>query len=332
MAWLWRTSTIEHQAATKRTACSRDLYAILVSFWLESANSRLECSPQQRSAPRLSASLPTTRRRVLAGLAGDVVGHAACVKLLRGDPLSERVVISSKKPKEGKNDERNRNEELLVELARRFAAHASFGATPLPHPGQPLSPHTRIWGEPLRRTLCAGSTRFYLHLVLCIRDVIIFWSHDTTLGSGCSQPAPSPSLHAFLCRELLDIRLCVIFFSTLDRQYTLTMLNMLAALRQVNSALSVHVPSLFHCTVNPSVSKIIDYIVSPGSTHVAAVRHLALKPIPNSANSAPNLAKVFGTVESTLERLEVQVHYSSLAPDRRRPPVPSAAVMIRLRL
>jgi hypothetical protein len=48
----------------------------------------------------------------------------------------------------GKNDERNCNEELLVELARRFAAHASFGATPLPHPGQPLSPHARIWGEP----------------------------------------------------------------------------------------------------------------------------------------------------------------------------------------
>jgi hypothetical protein len=67
-------------------------------------------------------------------------------------------------------------------------------------------------------------------------------------------------------------------------------------------------PEYFNLLLDSSVSKIIDYIVSPGSTHVAAVRHLALKPIPNSANSAPNLAKVFGTVESTLERLEVQVH------------------------
>jgi hypothetical protein len=41
--------------------------------------------------------------------------------------------------KTGKNGERDHNKELLVKLA----AHASFGATPLP---QPRSPPARIWG------------------------------------------------------------------------------------------------------------------------------------------------------------------------------------------
>ncbi|KAJ7846265.1 glycosyltransferase family 2 protein [Mycena leptocephala] len=152
----------EHQAAAQLTAFSRDLYAILVSFLLESANRRLEPPPNTTVIALLdtpgfaspAAALGPASFDVFANNfadefvqgwvsqalfadADDVVGNEACVELLRGDGEAPRGILpvlgrASLALKTGKNGERDRDEELLAELTGRFAAHASFEPTPLP--------------------------------------------------------------------------------------------------------------------------------------------------------------------------------------------------------
>ncbi|KAJ7062051.1 hypothetical protein C8F01DRAFT_1230543 [Mycena amicta] len=131
----------------------------------------------------------------------------------------------------------------------------------------------------------------------------------------------------------------VISLRTLDRLHLLTASNVPAAI--LNSALSVRILSLFHVSVDsrqnvkrslrlpnsPSspeylnlsvdskVGNILDHMRgAPGSSYFANVRRLAINPIPNSVNSAVNFAKVLSAVETTLERLDVQVHESHYEP------------------
>ncbi|KAJ7808761.1 hypothetical protein B0H13DRAFT_2686019 [Mycena leptocephala] len=168
--------------------------------------------------------------------------------------------------KTGKN-ERHRNEELLVKLA----AHASFGATPLP---QPRGPPARIWGQdadlldaalgselgaedathardasmvqafvPASAThiyiICAdllnnqppGSTRFYSEIhILRSKEPSLHRSFHIERFSIFGCWGDSIALSAAMMR--------VISLSTMDRRYIFTVSNMLAALLQVNSALS----------------------------------------------------------------------------------------------
>jgi hypothetical protein len=58
------------------------------------------------------------------------------------DGEAPRGILSLLGRAEGKNDERDHNKELLVE----GAAHASFGAMPLPPSRQPRGPPACIWG------------------------------------------------------------------------------------------------------------------------------------------------------------------------------------------
>ncbi|KAF7289054.1 Glycosyltransferase family 2 protein [Mycena chlorophos] len=112
----------DEQATIQRTALSRDLYAILVSFLLESANRRLEPPPDTNViafldtpgfASPASALGPASFdvfasnfadelvqgwiSQALFANADDVVGNEACVEMLRGVPIGEPAVIPSKK-------------------------------------------------------------------------------------------------------------------------------------------------------------------------------------------------------------------------------------------
>ncbi|KAJ7065405.1 glycosyltransferase family 2 protein [Mycena amicta] len=112
----------EEQAAVQRTALSRDLYAILVSFLLESANRRLEPPPGTNvialldtpgfAAPPIAlgpASFDVFASnfadelvqgwvsQALFADAEDVVTNEACIEMFRGVPISEPAVIPSKK-------------------------------------------------------------------------------------------------------------------------------------------------------------------------------------------------------------------------------------------
>ncbi|KAF7345448.1 Glycosyltransferase family 2 protein [Mycena venus] len=119
----------EHAAAVQRAGLSRDLYAILVSFLIESANRRLEpptgvhttvvglLDTPGFAAPPLNALGPAGfdvfasnfADEVVQGWVGaalfrdadDVVGNEACVELLRGVSLSEPAFLPSKKSDSG---------------------------------------------------------------------------------------------------------------------------------------------------------------------------------------------------------------------------------------
>ncbi|KAF7303658.1 hypothetical protein MIND_00595200 [Mycena indigotica] len=135
----------------------------------------------------------------------------------------------------------------------------------------------------------------------------------------------------------------VISLRTLDRLHLLTASNVPPAV--LNSALSVRVLSMFHVSVDSKqnvkrslrlphirdsssssspeflnlsvdskVGTILEYMRAPGSAYFANVRRLAINPIPNSPNSAGNFAKVLSSVETTLERLDVQIHESHYEP------------------
>ncbi|KAJ6485567.1 glycosyltransferase family 2 protein [Mycena sanguinolenta] len=119
----------EHGATAQRTGLSRDLYAILVSFLLESANRRLEPPANVATnvvalldtpgftAPSLTATGPAgfdifasnfadelVQGWVSAALfrdADDVVANEGCVELLRGLPLSEPAFLPAKKSDSG---------------------------------------------------------------------------------------------------------------------------------------------------------------------------------------------------------------------------------------
>ncbi|KAJ6617006.1 chitin synthase [Mycena sp. CBHHK59/15] len=113
----------ERQSELQRTALSRDLYAILVSFVIESANRRLE--PPQSGTTVVAmldtpgfTSPPTALgpaafdvfasnfadelvqgwiTQTLFADADDVVGNEACVEMFRGVPIGEPAVILGKK-------------------------------------------------------------------------------------------------------------------------------------------------------------------------------------------------------------------------------------------
>ncbi|KAJ7111132.1 hypothetical protein C8R43DRAFT_1041594 [Mycena crocata] len=131
----------------------------------------------------------------------------------------------------------------------------------------------------------------------------------------------------------------VVSSGTLDRLHILTANNMPAAF--VNSALSIRILSMFHCSMDTredprlihlpetqesaapeylnlsldsKTGKILEHMHAPGSTRFSNIRRLALNPLPNSINSASYLAGVLGAVESTLERLDLQVHEKHFTP------------------
>ncbi|CAK5267523.1 unnamed protein product [Mycena citricolor] len=112
----------EHNAVNQRTALSRDLYAILVAFVMESANRRIE----PPSGTNVIAMLDTPGFSAPAAALGpasfelfannfadelvqgwvtqavfanaeDVVGNEACLELFRGVPVTEPAVIPSRK-------------------------------------------------------------------------------------------------------------------------------------------------------------------------------------------------------------------------------------------
>ncbi|KAF7309423.1 Glycosyltransferase family 2 protein [Mycena indigotica] len=112
----------DEQASIQRTSLSRDLYAILVSFLLESANRRLEPPPGTNvislldtpgfASPPLSLGPASFEvfasnfadelvqgwiSQALFADADDVVGNEACVEMLRGVPLNDPAVIPTKK-------------------------------------------------------------------------------------------------------------------------------------------------------------------------------------------------------------------------------------------
>ncbi|KAF7317673.1 Glycosyltransferase family 2 protein [Mycena kentingensis (nom. inval.)] len=112
----------DEQAAVQRTTLTRDLYAILVSFILESANRRLEPAPGTSVIALLdtpgfaspAAALGPASfdafasnfadelvqgwvSQALFASADDVVGNEACVEMFRGVPINEPSVIPSKK-------------------------------------------------------------------------------------------------------------------------------------------------------------------------------------------------------------------------------------------
>ncbi|KAJ7498041.1 glycosyltransferase family 2 protein [Mycena galericulata] len=117
----------ERQAEAQRTALSRDIYAILVAFLLESSNRRIEPPATGTTVVALldtpgfaapSAAIGPAAFDVFASnfcdelVQGwvaqtlfadqdDVVGNEACVELLRGIPVSEPAVIPSKKESGG---------------------------------------------------------------------------------------------------------------------------------------------------------------------------------------------------------------------------------------
>ncbi|KAF7371090.1 Glycosyltransferase family 2 protein [Mycena sanguinolenta] len=119
----------EHGATAQRTGFSRDLYAILVLFLLESANRRLEPPANVATnvvalldtpgftAPSLTATGPAgfdvfasnfadevVQGWVCSALfrdADDVVANEGCVELLRGLPLSEPAFLPAKKSDSG---------------------------------------------------------------------------------------------------------------------------------------------------------------------------------------------------------------------------------------
>ncbi|KAJ7233069.1 glycosyltransferase family 2 protein [Mycena rebaudengoi] len=113
----------EHQATQQRTTLSRDLYAILVSFLIESANRRLEPPSTGTSVVGLLdtpgfASPPAALgpaafdvfasnfadelvqgwiTQVLFADADNVVGNEACLEMLRGVPVGDPAAIPNKK-------------------------------------------------------------------------------------------------------------------------------------------------------------------------------------------------------------------------------------------
>ncbi|KAJ7114120.1 chitin synthase [Mycena epipterygia] len=113
----------EHQSELQRTALSRDLYAILVSFLLESANRRIEPPSAGTTVVALLdtpgfASPPSSLgpasfdvfasnfadelvqgwvTQALFADVDDVVGNEVCVEMFRGVPLGDPAVIPSKK-------------------------------------------------------------------------------------------------------------------------------------------------------------------------------------------------------------------------------------------
>ncbi|KAJ7618983.1 glycosyltransferase family 2 protein [Mycena polygramma] len=120
-----RTSYVRKElytAARQQVALTRDLYAILVSFLLESANRRLEppsgttvvalldtpgfATPPPALGPAsfdvfannfADEVVQGWLSQALFSNADDVVGNEACVELLRGVPLSEPAPLPSKK-------------------------------------------------------------------------------------------------------------------------------------------------------------------------------------------------------------------------------------------
>jgi hypothetical protein len=84
------------------------------------------------TSPTRNNSLAKWVSHALFTDAGDVVGHAAYINLLRGVPLFERVVISSKKVKDGggppracKDAERRGAERRRRERSRRRLAYSN---------------------------------------------------------------------------------------------------------------------------------------------------------------------------------------------------------------
>ncbi|KAF8217999.1 hypothetical protein K438DRAFT_16315 [Mycena galopus ATCC 62051] len=67
-------------------------------------------------------------------------------------------------------------------------------------------------------------------------------------------------------------------------------------------------PEFLNLSLDTKLGRVLDFMQAFGSNYFANVRRLAVNPIPNSANSAQNFARVLSAVQSTLERLEIQWH------------------------
>ncbi|KAJ6629386.1 hypothetical protein B0H10DRAFT_1363560 [Mycena sp. CBHHK59/15] len=188
------------------------------------------------------------------------------------------------------------------------------------------------------------------YIALYVKDLTIFRSHDTSLWMQPGSPLPQVlsllphivRLSIFGCWGdwhdvpplLASALLRVLACGKLERLHILTAANVPVAL--LHSALQVRVLSLFHVSLDPrddprrlhapppgaapaflnlsldsKVGKILEHV---GPTRLTHVRRLALNPIPNSVNSAANMARVLSAVEGTLERLDIQVHESHFEP------------------
>ncbi|KAJ7457233.1 hypothetical protein B0H11DRAFT_1925170 [Mycena galericulata] len=184
-------------------------------------------------------------------------------------------------------------------------------------------------------------------LALYVRDVTIYRSHHTPLWMPSGSPLPAvlnmltqiQRFSLFACwgdwrdvpAPLAAALTKISRLPALDRLHILTASNLPAAL--LNNALSLRVLSLFHCSLDPrknpralrkkrtalctapgleylnlSLDSKVGKILEHSRTRFGTIRCLALNPIPNSPNSAVNLAKVLSAVEGTLERLDVQMH------------------------
>ncbi|KAJ7143775.1 hypothetical protein C8R44DRAFT_973626 [Mycena epipterygia] len=185
---------------------------------------------------------------------------------------------------------------------------------------------------------------FYIHDVTIYRshDTNLWMQQGSPLPAVLSMLSHIRRFSIFGCwGDWLDVPaplasgiLRIISLGTLDRLHILTAANVPAAL--LHSALSLRVLSLFYVSPNPNedahtlhlpanrpaaaspeylnlsldskVGKILEYMQSSGSARFSNVRRLAINPIPNSLNSQHHLSSVLGAVETTLERLDIQVH------------------------
>ncbi|KAJ6480145.1 hypothetical protein C8R45DRAFT_1215978 [Mycena sanguinolenta] len=183
-------------------------------------------------------------------------------------------------------------------------------------------------------------------IALYIKDVTIHRSHEPNLWIEPSSPLPAvlsmlPHINRFSLfgcwGDWLDVPpalasafMRVISLESLDRLHVLTVANVPAAF--LRRALSVRIVSLFYVglgateklsplrpaacpeylnlSLDSKVGKILEYM---HSDYFSNVRRLAVNPIPNSINSAQNLARVLSAVEGTLERLDIQWHEHHIA-------------------
>ncbi|KAJ7708290.1 hypothetical protein B0H17DRAFT_453897 [Mycena rosella] len=180
------------------------------------------------------------------------------------------------------------------------------------------------------------------HIALYVRDLTIYRSHDTTSWMRPGSPLPAvlamlPHIQRFsifgcwgdwgdIPAPLATALLHIVALPKLERLHVLTIANVPAIF--LHHALSLRVLSLFYVSLDPTMdtrdlparvtspeylnlsldSKVGKLLAHVGAAPLAAVRRLALNPIPNSPHSAAHLAKVLRGVEGTLERLDLQVH------------------------
>ncbi|KAJ7035180.1 hypothetical protein C8F04DRAFT_1259243 [Mycena alexandri] len=131
----------------------------------------------------------------------------------------------------------------------------------------------------------------------------------------------------------------VISSGRLERLHFLTCTNVPVAV--VQSALSIPLLSLFHISMDPrddptvlqvpqdpsaasceylnlsassDVASILEHLRAPGSTYLSNVRRIALNPLMNASKSPQIMAGLLSAVETTLERLDIQVHQFQFKP------------------